>query len=104
MRYKRLIAVSILAFAFAGAWAQKYDPTVEVTKDFVSKMSDAQKVEVNTPLPDSLSRFNLKFDYEVFDKPYKGSYTFTPYNVMLIPDDNPIKRPFFYLNAGKSTC
>ena len=100
MRYKRLIAVSILVFAFAGAWAQKYDPTVEVTKDFVSKMSDAQKVEVNPPLPDSLSRFNLKFDYEVFDKPYKGSYTFTPYNVMLIPDDNPLKRPFFYLNAG----
>ena len=100
MRYSRLIAASALIFAFCTAKAQNYDPTVEVTKDFVSEMADAQKLELKPTIPDSLTRFNLNFDYEVFSKPYKGSYNFTPYNVMLIPDDAGMKRPYLYLNAG----
>ena len=100
MRYSRLIAASALVFAFSLAKAQNYDPTVEVTKDFVSEMADAQKLELKPTIPDSLTRFNLNFDYEVFNKPYKGSYNFTPYNVMLIPDDAGLKRPYLYLNAG----
>ena len=63
MRYSRLIAASALVFAFSLAKAQNYDPTVEVTKDFVSEMADAQKLELKPPIPDSLTRFNLNFDY-----------------------------------------
>ena len=100
MRYSRLIATSALLFAFCLAEAQNYDPTVEVTKDFVSEMADARKLELKPTIPDSLSRFKLDFDYEVFNKPYKGSYSFTPYNVMFIPDDGADKHPFLYLNAG----
>ena len=100
MRYSRLIAASVLVFAFTLAKGQNYDPTVEVTKDFVSEMADAHKLELKPTIPDSLTRFNLNFDYEVFNKPYKGSYNFTPYNVMFIPDDRPVKRPYLYLNAG----
>ena len=100
MKKTHIILSAVLAFACSAAYAQTLNPSVEVTNDFLSSVDDYNKVEVNPAIPDSVARFDLNFDYDVFAKPYKGSYDFTPYNIMFIPQTTREKRSVFFLNLG----
>jgi hypothetical protein len=51
-------------------------------------------------VPDSVHRFDLDFDYSVFDNPYKGSYEFNPYTMDMKPESKKRVPSQFYLNAG----
>ena len=100
MKKTHIILSAVLAFACSAAFAQPINPSVEVTNDFLSSVDDYNKVAVNPAIPDSVARFDLNFDYDVFAKPYKGSYDFTPYNIMFIPQTTREKRSVFFMNLG----
>lgn len=94
------VLIAALALSCSGAWAQDINPSVEVTNDFASSVSDYDKVGVALSVPDSLRSFNLNFDYDVFSRPYAGAYDFTPYSIKFVPQTVREIRPAFFLNAG----
>ncbi len=89
-----------VALSCGSALAQDINTSVEVTNDFTSSVSDYDKVGLALSVPDSLRRFNLNFDYDVFSRPYAGAYDFTPYSIMFVPQTVRETRPAFLLNAG----
>ena len=58
--------------------AQDLDPTVVVRRAYEGKLIEAHKPQLDMQVPDSVTRFDLDFDYSVFDKPYRGAYEFNP--------------------------
>ena len=76
MRFNRNIFTFVVAFAtFAGyASAQNLDPVVEVNRAYEGKLMEVHKPVLDMAVPDSIMRFDLDFDYSVFESPYKGSY------------------------------
>ena len=100
MMKRNIILSAVLAFACSAAIAQTINPSVEVTNDFLSSMDDYNKIDVVSDPNDTIKKFDLTFDYDVFAKPYKGSYDFTPYNIMFIPQTTREKRSVFFLNLG----
>lgn len=97
-------SVCILAFAIAciSAGAQGVHSTVEVTNDYQSHVADAGKQTMDMLVPDSLLHFEYKFDYSVFESPYRGAYEFSPYSVKVSPQSAAVKpnRLFFRAGAG----
>ena len=89
-----LLAVSMTAFG------QNLNPTVEVTNTYEGGAGDIVKPELRMNIPDSVMKFNLDFDYSVFEHPYKGAYEFRPYMVQLRPQARPSTENRFYLRAG----
>lgn len=82
--------IYMIMLAAAMAWgvtasAQNLDPTVEVSRAYESKLMEVQKPLYEMAVPDSVLRFDLDFDYEVFENPYKGAYEFKPYSLDLQP-------------------
>ncbi len=96
----RFAQAAALVFLPLAAMGQNLDPTVEVTRDYEGKLMEVDKPQIKMEVPDSVMHFDLEFDYSVTDKPYKGSYEFSPYTVEMKPSPtlrNPNK---FYLRAG----
>ena len=60
--------------------------TIKVENTYEAEVAATEKQELPMALPDSLLRFDLDYDYSVFDQPYKGSYTFKPYRIGLTPE------------------
>ncbi|MGN1233679.1 MAG: hypothetical protein ACI4UJ_09590 [Candidatus Cryptobacteroides sp.] len=100
MKIQHTISVLALAFICAGLSAQNLNPTVSVSREYEGKLMEVSKPSVKMAVPDSLTEFNLKFDYSVFENPYKGSYDFKPYNMDMRPDAEPYSGRKFYLKAG----
>lgn len=95
------LAVSVCLSAFAQALtAQNYNPTVVVTNKYKATTEAAQKGEIEMAVPDSVRRFDMTFDYSVFDKPYRGAYEFSPYSIDMKPSFWERKPGLFYMNAG----
>lgn len=98
---KRYIAVSLTALAAVWtAGAQNLNPTVEVTNQFEGKVMEVTKPVVDMAVPDSLLRFDLAFDYSVFDTPYKGTYEFSPYLLDMKPQPDAYRGSSLYLRLG----
>ena len=89
-----------LLLSGAAVFGQNLNPTVEVTNTYEGTLSGLVKPQQPVHLPDSLTRFNLDFDYAVFENPYKGAYEFRPYMVQLRPTAAPSTENRFYLKAG----
>lgn len=97
----RKLSATAAALAFGlAAFAQNGNHTVEVTNDYVSQMSALQKTSVEMAVPDSLLHFDYKFDYSVFETPYKGAYEFSPYKIHVQPQASAYDAGRFYLRAG----
>lgn len=73
----------IMAALVAGipVLAQNVNQTVNVTNDYKGNVGGYEKKNVDMNVPDTLLVFDYKFDYSVFDSPYKGAYEFSPYTV-----------------------
>ena len=97
---KYIICLAIGLVAAGAAKAQNLNPTVEVTQDYAREASGIEKPSQLLSLPDSLTRFNLDFDYSVQSTPYKGSYEFKPYLVQFAPEDRFTGERSLYLRAG----
>ena len=86
MKIHYAINVLTLSLVCGGLSAQNLNPTVSVTREYQGKLMEVSKPSVKMAVPDSLTEFNLKFDYSVFENPYKGSYEFKPYNMDMRPE------------------
>ena len=94
--------ISVAAFLFLcfAAGAQTFNPTVVVTNTYEGKTMEAHKKDLPMSVPDSLTRFDLDFDYSVFDQPYRGAYEFVPYAMDIRPQSRPDPKKLLYINAG----
>lgn len=98
---KRVISLAILAASLnLAAFAQDINPTVTVTNIYEGEASGIVKPTQPLHIPDSVSRFNLDFDYAVFENPYQGSYDFRPYAVQIRPQSSVVKDGKLYLKGG----
>lgn len=97
--YRFIVAVCAIAGSYS-SWAQNLDPTVEVNRTYEGKLMEVHKPEMEMAVPDSALRFDLDFDYSVFENPYKGAYEFKPYSMTLKPVAAPKERKSLYLNMG----
>ena len=99
MRHQIFAAV-LLAGVSALSYGQNLNPTVEVTNAYEGGASSIVKPLQRMAVPDSVTTFNLDFDYSVFEKPYQGAYEFKPYHVQLRPRPVTSTENSFYLKAG----
>ena len=99
MRKIFLTAAAALAL-LAPLSAQNINQSVQVTNDYVTRFADFQKQGASMQIPDTLYRFDYNFDYSVFDTPYKGSYEFSPYQILVTPEKRAYDGSDFYLRAG----
>ena len=97
---QHILATALAATVAALAYGQNLNPTVEVTNAYEGGASAIAKPLQQMAVPDTVTRFNLDFDYSVFEKPYQGAYEFTPYYVQLKPTPKPSTTEKFYLRAG----
>lgn len=79
---------------------QKIDPVLEVRRDFDAKLLEIQKGKLNTTYSDTLSNFNLNFNYSIFDKAIKDLYEFSPLPSAQIESSAAAIYPVFYGNLG----
>lgn len=101
-RYILIASAVLVSGVCRPALAQDLDPTVVVSRAYEGQLADASKPSFDMMVPDSVSRFDLDFDYTVFEKPYKGSYEFSPYLLTMQPSSaarNP-KQLYFRAGAG----
>ncbi len=93
-----------LAFAmmalYAPLSAQNINQSVQVTNDYVTRFADFQKQGPVLVTPDSMYRFDYRFDYSVFETPYRGSYEFSPYRIAVKPEARLYDGSRFFLRAG----
>lgn len=101
MNMKKAYFVSAaLLMSAAVSFGQNFNPTVEVTNTYQGSPSEVQKPLLGMNVPDSLLRFDLDFDYEVFNKPYQGAYSFKPYMLNMRPAKDAWRGRQLYLKAG----
>ena len=102
---QHILATALAAAVTALAYGQNLNPTVEVTNAYQGGASSIAKPAQQMAVPDSVTRFNLDFDYSVFEKPYRGAYEFTPYYVQLKPRPSlPPRRSSISAPAPASPC
>ena len=80
--------------------AQDIDPTVVVNRAYEGKLMEVHKPLLEMAIPDTVTRFDLDFDYSVFEKPYKGAYEFNPYVLTMQPASAVQSPKKFFLKAG----
>lgn len=99
---KKACLALLALLAFVQAHAQNLDQKVEVTNTYVSSAGTFLKAEQPLALPDSVTRFDYRFDYSSFETPYKGAYEFKPYLVKLrpLPSAQDAKRLYLRADAG----
>ena len=97
---QHILTTALAAAVTALAYGQNLNPTVEVTNAYEGGASSITKPAQQMAVPDSVTRFNLDFDYSVFEKPYQGAYEFKPYYVQLKPSPKPLTEEKFYLRLG----
>ena len=101
MKFRYTIITLAASFMTMGvAAAQDLDPTVVVNKAYEGKLIQVHKPNYEMVVPDSVTKFNLDFDYLVFDQPYKGSEGFTPYVMTMRPASLVQDSKYLYLDAG----
>ncbi len=91
--------MAMTAFA-ATAVAQNLDPTVNVTRAYEGKLLEVDKPSFRMDVPDSVTKFNLDFDYSVMSNPYKGGNEFNPYLQDIRPERIDDKESSLWLRAG----
>ncbi|MEZ7954394.1 MAG: hypothetical protein QMB82_04425 [Bacteroidales bacterium] len=81
---------------------QKIDPTLEIRRDFDGKLMEITKSKLPFQIADSISRFNLIFDYTVFNKPVRDLYEFSPLPSAQIEKKGRERHPVFQAQLATS--
>lgn len=97
---KRIMMILSAILPVAVSYAQNLDPTVEVSRVYEGKLIEVHKPVMEMSVPDTLYRFDLDFDYSVFENPYRGAYEFNPYMMDMRPESDLVVPSGFYLRAG----
>lgn len=98
---RRYIVAAVVAVMSCSALsAQSLNQTVQIENTY-EVSSKASRISLPLTVPDSLRSFDYKFDYQVFETPYKGAFEFSPYRMELTPNASETVDPTrFYLRAG----
>lgn len=97
MKTSRYIAFAAGLLAGVSAWAQ--NEVIDVTSTYEAAPPEVVKAELPMAVPDSLLRFDLDYNYTVFESPYQGSRSFEPYYIGIQPVAAP-QRKILYVKAG----
>ena len=76
------------------------NPTIVVTNAYEGSAADIHKPAQLMQVPDSVTKFNLDFDYAIFANPYRGAYEFRPYLVSMKPRAAAADASPLYVRAG----
>ena len=96
---KMSLTAALAALSLAAA-AQNLDPTVVVNRAYEGKLLEVNRPMFEMHVPDTVKQFALDFDYSVFENPYKGSYDFKPYQLLMKPMASNRDFSRFWLKAG----
>ena len=99
-RLYRYIAIVFAALACYSAAGQNLDPTVVVDRAYEGKLMEVHKPALEMAVPDTVTRFDLDFDYSVFENPYRETYEFNPYLLTMKPSAATEAPGRLYLNVG----
>ena len=97
---KKIYLIATGMVAAASASAQNLNPTVSVTRSYEGRLVEVHKPMQEMSVPDSLYKFDLDFDYSVFENPYRGAYDFKPYALDMKPEAGEYDGRKLYLKAG----
>ena len=94
--------ISILVFAVlvSSRLLAQIDPTVEVNRRYEVRPQDISKPTLNLFIADSLEKFDVSFDYSIFNRQYKDLYEFSPYESSQLKIVEVPKTPLFYARIG----
>ena len=104
---KKIYIFSLIAFLicpFSGFifGQENINSTVEVKREFEGKLLEIAKSPLDTKYSDTLMKFNLKFDYSTFDRPYTDLYDFSPMESVSLSRKGLIRYPVFYTKIALS--
>ena len=97
-----MILAALLLVAAKSDAQQTIDPTLEVNRDFDAKLLEISKGKLYTSFNDSLGRFDLSFDYTIFDKPMKDLYEFSPLSSAQVEKSTEAYMPYLFIKAGSN--
>ena len=95
---KRFLTISVLLFTLLPLRAQV--ATVEVVRPYDVDLDGIRKPAIPTAVDDSLQRFDVHFDYSIFNRPYGDLYDFTPYESIQLATVGANRTPFVYTRLG----
>ncbi len=93
-------AAAALLMASLPAAAQNLNPTVSVTRAYEGKLLESEKPSLRMSVPDSVTNFNLDFDYSVLANSYRGGTSSTPFLQDIRPERKLAKTSRLWLRAG----
>lgn len=94
------IAVALVCIAVSAQLHAQIDPTVEVSRRYEAGIQDIHKPFIPIEIADSLNRFDISFDYSIFNRQYTDLYEFTPYEAAQLSTTGTTRAPFFYARVG----
>jgi len=100
MKARIYLTSIVFAMGVIPAAAQNLDPTVNVTRTYEGKLLEVDKPSLRMTVPDSVTRFNLDFDYSVIQNQYKGGSKFDPYLQDIRPEQAAEKDARLWLRLG----
>ena len=72
--------ILLLAILLSAPVYAQIDPTVVVDREFEGKIDvDVRMPQTPLTVADSLKKFDVSFDYSIFDRPFRDLYEFSPY-------------------------
>ena len=74
--------------------------TVEVSRPYDVNLDGIRKPAIPTAVDDSLHRFDVRFDYSIFNRPYSDLYDFTPYESIQLATVGANRTPFVFARLG----
>lgn len=74
--------------------------TVEVTRPYDVNLDGIRKPAIPTSVEDSLHRFDVHFDYSIFNRPYSDLYDFTPYESIQLATVGANRAPWSFIRLG----
>jgi len=95
---KRILTIFCLLFSLLPLRAQV--ATVEVSRPYDVNLDGLQKPGIPISIDDSLHRFDVHFDYSIFNRPYSDLYDFTPYESIQLATVGANRTPFVFGRFG----
>ena len=97
MKRTALIILSLLCGALT---LRAQVATVEVSRPYDVNLDGIRKPAIPTSVDDSLHRFDVHFDYSIFNRPYGDLYDFTPYESIQLSTVGANRTPYVFTRLG----
>lgn len=95
------ILTAVATLLLCGTIYAQIDPTVEVSRQYKVNVADIDRPQSTAhQIADSLQRFDVGFDYSIFNRPYTDLYEFTPYQTDSISKVVHRRPPFVMAQVG----